>query len=164
MQFNSLLKNLLKLVIFFSCVKGLFIFSFFQGLGWLVRRTVFCQGPRSCRSWPTWPCGWRCREKSQLANLPWQPEKKTDFCMNSIFLDTINVMELMLDRTTSIACLSLSSVCLVKSSKELGFLLLYVHSRGKWFFPPLFYQGSPLSLSLTFTCPPYFWAAWVDTS
>ena len=67
--------------------------------------------------------------------------------MNSIFLDTINVMELMLDRTTSIACLSLSSVCLVKSSKELGFLLLYVHSRGKWFFPPLFYQGSPLSLS-----------------
>ena len=44
------------------------------------------------------------------------------------------------------------------------FLLLYVHSRGIWFFLPPFYQGSPLSLPLTFTCPLHLWGAWANTS
>ena len=41
-------------------------------------------------------------------------------------------------------------------------VLLYL--RGNCVFPPPLYQGSPLSLPLTFTCPHHFREAWVNTS
>ena len=55
------------------------------------------------------------------------------------------------------------------SSTELGFFNptlrhTCLFERGKFFHLPPFYQDSPLSLPLTFTCPPCFWAAWVVTS
>ena len=50
-----------------------------------------------------------------------------------------------------------------KNDQAVCVYVFYVHSRGIWVFLPPFYQGSPLSLPLTFTCP-LFWAAWGNTS